>query len=79
MVPGRCHSRFACDGKACGTTVRNLISIQGLVRLIEWCRLPGDLVFILLGVIPLVVATGMTYLRMKKNASPSTAPESASA
>jgi nitric oxide reductase subunit B len=39
---------------------------QGFVRLIEWCRLPGDLVFILLGVVPLVIATCMTYVRMKK-------------
>jgi nitric oxide reductase subunit B len=39
---------------------------QGFVRLIEWCRLPGDLVFILLGVVPLVIATCMSYFRMQK-------------
>jgi nitric oxide reductase subunit B len=52
---------------------------QGIVRIIEWCRLPGDLVFILLGVVPLVIAACMTYLRMKSDASPRTAaiPESA--
>jgi nitric oxide reductase subunit B len=35
---------------------------QDLVRFIEWCRLPGDLVFIVLGVVPLVIAMGLTYL-----------------
>jgi nitric oxide reductase subunit B len=34
---------------------------QGIVRVIEWCRLPGDLVFILLGVLPLVYAAGITW------------------
>ncbi len=38
---------------------------QGFVRRVEWCRLPGDLVFFL-GVIPLVIATCMTYINMKK-------------
>ena len=42
---------------------------QGFARLIEWCRLPGDLVFILLGVVPLVIATCMTYISMKKSGS----------
>lgn len=36
---------------------------QGFVRFIEWCRLPGDLVFIVLGVVPLVIAMGLTYLK----------------
>ena len=35
-----------------------------LVRLIEWARLPGDLVFIGLGVVPLVVAALTTYRLM---------------
>lgn len=34
---------------------------QGLVRLIEWFRLPGDLVFIAFGVVPLLLAAGLTY------------------
>ena len=42
---------------------------RGFVRLIEWCRLPGDLVFILLGVVPLVIATCMTYVAMQRPAS----------
>ncbi len=33
----------------------------GLARFIEWCRLPGDLVFIFLGVVPMVMAAGLTY------------------
>jgi nitric oxide reductase subunit B len=34
---------------------------RNLVRLIEWCRMPGDLVFIFLGVVPMVIAAGLTY------------------
>jgi nitric oxide reductase subunit B len=34
---------------------------RDLVRLIEWCRMPGDLVFIFLGVVPMVMAAGLTY------------------
>jgi nitric oxide reductase subunit B len=40
---------------------------QGFARFIEWCRLPGDLVFILLGVVPLATATCMTYISMRKS------------
>jgi len=35
---------------------------QEFVKLIEWARLPGDTVFILFGVIPLVIAAALTYL-----------------
>ncbi len=38
----------------------------GLMKTIEWARLPGDIIFMVLGVIPLVIATGLTYLGMKK-------------
>jgi len=34
---------------------------QERVRLLEWARMPADLIFIILGVIPAVVAAGMTY------------------
>lgn len=34
---------------------------QRIVRVLEWCRLPGDLVFILFGVLPLVYAAGVTW------------------
>ncbi len=39
---------------------------SGIVRLVEWLRLPGDLVFIGLGVAPLLVATGLAYRSVKK-------------
>lgn len=34
---------------------------QGFVRLLEWCRMPGDVVFIGLGILPLVIAAVITY------------------
>ncbi len=34
-----------------------------LVRTLEWLRMPGDLVFIACGVVPLVIATARTYIR----------------
>ncbi len=38
---------------------------QRVMRIIEWLRLPGDLVFIGLGVVPLLVATGLIYRSMR--------------
>jgi nitric oxide reductase subunit B len=38
---------------------------QSFVRFIEWCRMPGDLIFIFLGVVPLVMAAGITYLSVR--------------
>lgn len=35
---------------------------QEFVKLIEWARLPGDTVFILFGVIPMVIAAALTYI-----------------
>jgi nitric oxide reductase subunit B len=40
---------------------------ERLMRTIEWCRLPGDGVFIGLGVLPAVVATGLTYRLMRQS------------
>jgi nitric oxide reductase subunit B len=37
-----------------------------LTLLIEWLRLPADAIFILLGVLPLVIATGLTYKSVRK-------------
>jgi nitric oxide reductase subunit B len=34
---------------------------RSYARLIEWCRMPGDLVFIFLGVVPMVMAAALTY------------------
>lgn len=33
----------------------------GLARFIEWCRMPGDLIFIFLGVLPMMIATSLAY------------------
>lgn len=41
---------------------------QTRVRLIEWFRMPGDTVFIIFGVIPMLIATSKTYLRMRARA-----------
>jgi nitric oxide reductase subunit B len=38
---------------------------SALARLIEWARLPGDLVFIFLGVTPLIWITVSTYLSLR--------------
>ncbi len=37
-----------------------------LVRALEWLRLPADLTFILVGVLPLLIATTWTYLHCRK-------------
>ncbi len=34
---------------------------QGVIRALEWLRLPGDAVFIGLGVIPMLIAAALTY------------------
>jgi nitric oxide reductase subunit B len=36
------------------------------MKVIEWARLPGDIIFAAIGVVPLVIAAGLTYLGMKK-------------
>lgn len=38
---------------------------KGTMHLMEWFRLPGDVVFLALGTIPLVVATALTYRVIK--------------
>jgi nitric oxide reductase subunit B len=40
---------------------------ERVVRVLEWLRLPGDLVFIGLGVLPLVIAALLTYKNLPKN------------
>ena len=37
-----------------------------LPRLLEWLRFPGDLVFIIFGVVPIVIAAGRAYLESRK-------------
>jgi len=41
---------------------------ESLVKAIEWSRLPADTVFIVLGVIPLVMATLMAYRSLSRSA-----------
>ncbi|MBI3693676.1 MAG: cbb3-type cytochrome c oxidase subunit I [Acidobacteria bacterium] len=46
---------------------------RGLIRGMEWARLPGDGVFIALGVAPAVIAAGITWRRLRpRGASPFT-------
>ena len=33
-----------------------------LARILEWCRFPGDLVFIIFGVVPITIAASRAYL-----------------
>jgi nitric oxide reductase subunit B len=40
---------------------------QDYVRRIEWFRMPADLIFIFLGVIPMVLACGRTYQSLRKH------------
>ncbi len=42
---------------------------QDPARFIEWCRMPGDLVFIFLGVVPMVMAAGLTYWYITRSAT----------
>ena len=41
-----------------------------LPRLFEWLRLPGDLVFIFLGAIPILIAVGLGYLALWQGRQP---------
>jgi nitric oxide reductase subunit B len=41
----------------------------GMSKLIEWIRLPGDLIFGIVGVLPVVIAILMTYWYMKKKST----------
>jgi nitric oxide reductase subunit B len=44
---------------------RSLAHLGGeLPRLLEWLRLPGDLVFIFLGALPILIAVGVGYLSL---------------
>jgi nitric oxide reductase subunit B len=40
------------------------------IRLIEWLRMPADVIFILFGVIPLAVAVGQTYRLLRRSRRP---------
>ena len=36
------------------------------IRLMEWFSMPSHLILIIFGVVPMVIASGLTYLRLKK-------------
>ena len=36
------------------------------IRMLEWFSMPSHLILIIVGVIPMVIASGLTYLRIKK-------------
>ncbi len=40
---------------------------SGFIHLLEWIRLPADVIFIVFGVLPILIATVLTYDLMKKN------------
>mgnify|MGYP001796323002 CR=1 FL=1 len=40
-----------------------------IARILEWCRFPGDLVFIIFGVTPITIAAVRAYLEVTKNLS----------
>jgi nitric oxide reductase subunit B len=50
-----------------------------LPRLLEWLRLPGDLVFILLGALPILLAVGLGYLASWSGGAPAGASRPSSA
>jgi nitric oxide reductase subunit B len=39
---------------------------QDRIRLLEWASLPSHAVLIVLGVVPMVIAAGLTYLRIRQ-------------
>ena len=44
-----------------------------LPRLFEWLRLPADLIFILLGALPILIAVGLAYLGLWRRRRPTDA------
>ena len=60
---------------------RSLAYTGGTVpRLLEWLRMPGDLVFIFLGALPIAIAMCLGYLDLwKRRAAPAAAPRPVSA
>ena len=36
------------------------------IRILEWISMPSHLILIIAGVVPMVLAAGMTYLRVRK-------------
>jgi nitric oxide reductase subunit B len=42
---------------------------ETIVRTIEWVRMPADLIFAGLGVVPIVIAAGLTYRLVKQQSA----------
>jgi nitric oxide reductase large subunit len=38
---------------------------QPIIHFLEWLRLPADLIFIFLGVLPLLIGTVMSYVALR--------------
>lgn len=38
------------------------------IRILEWIRMPADVIFIVLGVLPMLIAAGLTWAAVRKNA-----------
>lgn len=59
---------------------RSLAYLSGAMpRLLEWLRLPGDLVFIFLGALPILLAVGLGYLSLWSERPQAGAPRRAAA
>ncbi len=48
---------------------------EPIMRVLEWIRLPGDLIFAGLGAVPAVIAAGLTYRFIKMPGSRATSPK----
>ncbi|MFP5213599.1 MAG: nitric-oxide reductase large subunit [Acidobacteriota bacterium] len=50
---------------------RNLSYLnEGFARTIEWFRMPGDVIFIVFGVVPAVIAAAIAYVTMRRQTVP---------
>jgi len=65
--PGRVFQRLDVLQQGYWRAWHPALVAQGLMHTIEWLRLPADAVFIGLGVIPMVFATGLTCWAMSEN------------
>ncbi|MGH7934818.1 MAG: nitric-oxide reductase large subunit [Candidatus Binataceae bacterium] len=52
---------------------------EPLMQFIEWARMPGDLVFIVVGVVPLVIASVMAYMALWREPTSARATDRAAA
>jgi nitric oxide reductase subunit B len=39
---------------------------QDRIRLLEWASMPSHVILIVMGVVPMVIASGLTYLKIRK-------------